>query len=58
MLHRPGASDLALQQLPESRNAEPALCTMARLGVVSPPTPTIPSLPTTAISAHEPSAMT
>src|ERR1700679_3021997 len=36
----------------------PALCTTARLGVDSPPinseTPTIPSLPTTAISAEAP----
>ena len=41
---------------------ETALWTTARLGVVSPPmkraTPTIPSLPTTAISADAPSAMT
>ena len=40
----------------------PALCTTARLGVVSPPMksaiPTMPSLPTTAISAAAPSFIT
>jgi hypothetical protein len=40
----------------------PALCTTARLGVVSPPMksamPTRPSLPVTAISADAPSAST
>lgn len=41
---------------PGSLRAWPALCTIARLGVDSPPmnnaTPTIPSLPTTEISAE------
>ncbi len=40
----------------------PALWTTARLGVVSPPmnseTPTMPSLPTTAISADAPFSIT
>ena len=44
------------------KEADPALCTMARLGVVSPPmnnaTPIAPSLPTTAISAEAPSFIT
>src|SRR5580704_2445753 len=48
--------------LPLRRNALPELCTMARLGVVSPPmnseTPTMPSRPTMAISAESPSAVT
>src|ERR1700677_233271 len=45
-----------------SRNPWPALCTTARLGVDSPPmnseTPTMPSLPTTAISAEAPFSIT
>jgi hypothetical protein len=44
------------------RQPWPALCTTARLGVDSPPMnsemPTMPSLPTTAISAEAPSSIT
>jgi len=53
---------LVLEPLPINRYANPALCTTARLGVVSPPmnsaTPISPSLPTTEISAEAPSAIT
>ena len=45
-----------------SRYAWPALCTIARLGVVSPPMksamPMTPSLPTTEISAEAPFSST
>jgi hypothetical protein len=45
-----------------NRQPTPALCTTARLGVDSPPiksdTPTMPSFPTTAISAEAPFSMT
>jgi hypothetical protein len=59
--HRAGAVELFLHGRAQAV-ARPALCTTARLGVDSPPMksemPTIPSLPTTAISAEAPSSMT
>ena len=54
--------ELVLQPLAVSRYAWPALCTIARLGVVSPPMnsamPIRPSLPTTEISADAPFSIT
>ena len=63
VLHRAAAVELLLEHLsPAVDSRRPALCTTARLGVVSPPmnreTPTRPSLPTTAISAEAPFSMT
>src|SRR6185312_16477796 len=58
----PGPSQAGLRRCPTRRYADPALCTMARLGVVSPPmnsaNPIRPSLPTTEISADAPFAVT
>jgi hypothetical protein len=52
----------SLSTCPRMRKPSPALCTTERLGVVSPPMksdiPTMPSLPTTAISAEAPSSIT
>jgi hypothetical protein len=62
MQHRAGPVELLSIRLALSRNPLPALCTTARLGVDSPPMnsemPTMPSCPTTAISAEAPSSIT
>src|SRR5207253_8636933 len=61
-LQLPISMELVLELLSDQLVAWPALCTIARLGVVSPPMnsamPMRPSLPTTEISADAPSSST
>jgi hypothetical protein len=56
------AVELGHECLPRHPEGMPALCTIARLGVDWPPmnraTPTMPSLPTTEISAEAPFSIT
>ena len=62
LLQRTTPVELLLDVTDAERSASPALCTIARLGVVMPPmnsdTPTAPSNPTTAISADDPFSRT